>query len=505
MHAGSAWLMSGVRGEGGGLLAGLASHSEKTQQSTAFGEWMTRAAASAAPPAGPNVKVARNGGVQTAPVCQAEDDAATTKNIDAAVAESNAPARDHLLQLPVSGNAFVPAMAHPAERAANSPGTMPAVDSATVPDTGKAATKTAPKAAPNETKSAANRTVQARKSAISARVAGSNRHSASSPATTHANPAANPETEHASTETGPSHDAGDAHPSGASPTVGAGMGSFPAATGAEANAQKGTGPRQSSIAVPAAVITGAPIDRSGPAARASRVSIEFQNGDPGPALTTKSAASQAAKVSPQVLAEEVRAVGNTPASPASASPRSVLPMDQAAGAGRASVTGPAGAGAPIPCASSTTGTPTVSTSSPGAVSAAFTRMDAAAPPQVIESAPQRLSVGVRDSGFGWVEISTHAVAGQVSAVVAAGSNEAHAMLQAHLPELRDYLASQQVRVDQLTSERFSSTGGNRESAQREQNPGGSQSQEANRGDRMPQGTAHGEGAEESLSYINVRV
>jgi hypothetical protein len=137
------------------------------------------------------------------------------------------------------------------------------------------------------------------------------------------------------------------------------------------------------------------------------------------------------------------------------------------------------------------------------VSAAFARMDSAAPPQVLESAPQRLSVGVRDSGLGWVEIRTHAAAGQVSAVLATGSNEAHAALQAQIPELRDYLAGHEVRVDQLLSERFSPSGGGRDPAPQQEgrNP-------SSRGSGAPAAQlppSFGEGAEESLSYINVRV
>jgi hypothetical protein len=132
-------------------------------------------------------------------------------------------------------------------------------------------------------------------------------------------------------------------------------------------------------------------------------------------------------------------------------------------------------------------------------------MDSAAPPQVIESAPQRLSVGVRDSGLGWVEIRTHAAAGQVSAVLATGSSEAHAALEAHLPELRDYLAGQQVRVDQLASEQFSSSGGGREPAPQQEGRNATSRDAGVPGQRPPMAASLSEGPEESLSYINVRV
>jgi hypothetical protein len=139
------------------------------------------------------------------------------------------------------------------------------------------------------------------------------------------------------------------------------------------------------------------------------------------------------------------------------------------------------------------------------VSAAFTRMDSAAAPQVLESAPQRLSVGVRDSGLGWVEIRTHGVAGQVSAVIATGSSEAHAALVAHLPELREFLAGQQLRVDQLASEQYSTSAGGREAAPQREGPNGASQGSGASGEGPPMAAAFSEGAEESLSYINVRV
>jgi hypothetical protein len=147
--------------------------------------------------------------------------------------------------------------------------------------------------------------------------------------------------------------------------------------------------------------------------------------------------------------------------------------------------------------------PSSSNNPAGSVSAAFARMDSAAPPQVLESVPQRLSVGVRDSGLGWVEIRTHAAAGQVSAVLATGSNEAHAALQAQIPELRDYLAGHQVLVDQLSSERFSPSGGGRDPAPQHEGRNPSSRDSGAPAAQLP--ASFGEGAEESLSYINVRV
>lgn len=146
-----------------------------------------------------------------------------------------------------------------------------------------------------------------------------------------------------------------------------------------------------------------------------------------------------------------------------------------------------------------------SNGAPAAVSVAFARMDSAAPPQVLESVPQRLSVGIRDGGLGWVEIHTHAAAGQVSAVLATGSNEAHAALEAHLPELREYLAGQQVHVDQLASERFSSSGGRHEYSPQQEGRNADSGNANTTGDPLPIAAGFSDSAEESLSYINVRV
>jgi flagellar hook-length control protein FliK len=102
----------------------------------------------------------------------------------------------------------------------------------------------------------------------------------------------------------------------------------------------------------------------------------------------------------------------------------------------------------------------------------------------------------------------------VSAVLTAASSEAQAALSAHLPEVREYLAGQQVRVDQLSSEQRMPGGGegagrepsgNAGNAQAGNAPGGSAS--AGNSDAQEQGSAAAlyAGDGESLSYINVRV
>jgi hypothetical protein len=136
---------------------------------------------------------------------------------------------------------------------------------------------------------------------------------------------------------------------------------------------------------------------------------------------------------------------------------------------------------------------------------AFERMDAAPAPQVLTSNSQRLAVGVRDAGLGWVEVRTHTAAGQVSAVVATNSAEAHAAVSAQLPAMREYLAAQHVRVDSLDTQQFASSsghedpsrgnhGGDRRLAREPSECGGPQTQ-----------IALAETEEETLSYISVRV
>ena len=132
-------------------------------------------------------------------------------------------------------------------------------------------------------------------------------------------------------------------------------------------------------------------------------------------------------------------------------------------------------------------------------------MDAAAAPQVMESAPHRLAVGVRNDGLGWVEIRTHAAAGQIAAVLATSSGDAQAAVHASLPQVREFLAGQQVRVDQLGSESYAASGG-----EGHESAGGNNTQSggAPGAPASNAGTAEifaEDDADEVLSYISVRV
>ncbi len=142
--------------------------------------------------------------------------------------------------------------------------------------------------------------------------------------------------------------------------------------------------------------------------------------------------------------------------------------------------------------------------------AAFDRIDAAPASSVLGSSPRQLSVGVQDSGLGWVEVHAHRAGGQVSAVVAASSVAAHSAIAAHLPEMRNYLAGQQVRVDHLSSQTSSAFQGNGGSfhgngggsAREQRQPSGGVVMETSASPAaMPGGAAE----VESLSYISVRV
>jgi hypothetical protein len=145
-------------------------------------------------------------------------------------------------------------------------------------------------------------------------------------------------------------------------------------------------------------------------------------------------------------------------------------------------------------------------------------MDSGATPQVIESTPQRLAVGVRSPGLGWVEVHASNAAGQVSAAVVAGSAESHGAVSAQLPSVREFLAGEHVRVDNLTSERFPASSGGGEgfsggqSGHEARNQAGRESRDESGSEGGPSLNNRGSASTitagretESLSYINVRV
>jgi flagellar hook-length control protein FliK len=142
--------------------------------------------------------------------------------------------------------------------------------------------------------------------------------------------------------------------------------------------------------------------------------------------------------------------------------------------------------------------------------AALERMDAAVAPQVMESTPQRLTVGVHNAGLGWMEIRTSTAAGQVSATLTTGSPESHGALAAQLPAVREYLAGEQIHIDHLAAERFSQSAGERGSSSGDpsQNEGArhqtSLQQQSSRG-MSSVGFSSADVDPEGLSYINVRV
>lgn len=143
----------------------------------------------------------------------------------------------------------------------------------------------------------------------------------------------------------------------------------------------------------------------------------------------------------------------------------------------------------------------------GTAAAAFQTMDAATPPKLLESSPQRLAVGIRDGGLGWLEIRTESAQGRISATLAAHSPEAQQAVVGQLPAMREYLAAQHVRVDHLQSQSFARSAGDGRnssgnSGYREAPPGA----RAPRENQTPKPDAGEAGLEEqSVSWISVRV
>lgn len=150
--------------------------------------------------------------------------------------------------------------------------------------------------------------------------------------------------------------------------------------------------------------------------------------------------------------------------------------------------------APAPtCSSAAQAPPTL----PGA---AFDHIDSGAMPQMLSRTPQRLDVGMRDPGLGWVEIRAHAAEGQIAATVSS-SFEAHPALAAQLPAMRDYLAGQQVRVDTLNAKAFEASPDGGRHAGRDPDP-----RRDAAGGAMAALPEFSEEAEpQSLSWIDVRV
>lgn len=133
---------------------------------------------------------------------------------------------------------------------------------------------------------------------------------------------------------------------------------------------------------------------------------------------------------------------------------------------------------------------------PGAAGAVFDHIDAGTAPQVLSRTPQRLDVGVRDAGLGWVEVRAHAAEGQIAATVSA-SSAAHPALAAQLPAMREYLAGQQVRVDTLTAQPFEAGAEGGRHQQGTRNPAGDTPATATE--------IADEGEAENFSWIDVRV
>lgn len=139
---------------------------------------------------------------------------------------------------------------------------------------------------------------------------------------------------------------------------------------------------------------------------------------------------------------------------------------------------------------------------PAQSGAAFDHIDSGPAPQVLSRTPQRLDVGVRDSGLGWIEIHAHAAEGHIAATVSA-SPAAHTALSAQLPAMRDYLEGQRVRVDSLEAQPFQASADAGHNSPGQQEASRNSSGAAVAGADSPGVSAEAEPA--SLSWIDVRV
>jgi hypothetical protein len=250
---------------------------------------------------------------------------------------------------------------------------------------------------------------------------------------------------------------------------------------------------QTAHAVSAGIPTGTPPSREG----LSRVAASVLSVAPGgrPVLAAervtdhRSAATverqNAIPAAPGAIAALVQRASSSALAPLSAEPGAMHGRQQAAIAD-----------VPMPAIARASAAQHAGGTSPGG--AAFDRIDSGAAPQVLSRTPQRLDVGVRDPGLGWVEIRAHAAEGQIAATVSA---EAHPALAAQLPAMREFLAGQQVRVDTLNAQPFEAGAeGGRHGAEH-RNPSGNAEGAARAA--LPEISDVAEA--ESLSWIDVRV
>ena len=137
-------------------------------------------------------------------------------------------------------------------------------------------------------------------------------------------------------------------------------------------------------------------------------------------------------------------------------------------------------------------------------SAAFERMDGAEPPRVLESSPQKLAVGVRDAGLGWVEIRTRAVTGQVAATLTSTTHAAQTAISAELPAIRETLMNHHVALHSLSAERFPASQGGGHSGSNAPDSG-TPTRPSFAKTKTETSAVQSEAEGEGLSYISVRV
>ncbi len=118
------------------------------------------------------------------------------------------------------------------------------------------------------------------------------------------------------------------------------------------------------------------------------------------------------------------------------------------------------------------------TMSPSATFSAMDRAGSSTGESLLHASPNQVTVGVADSGMGWIEVRAERVGGQVTAALTANSATAHAELTSVLPAMSSYLQDHRQPVQQIYVETGQAAS---------HNAGGSQEQA--RGGRRDQGDA----------------
>jgi hypothetical protein len=89
------------------------------------------------------------------------------------------------------------------------------------------------------------------------------------------------------------------------------------------------------------------------------------------------------------------------------------------------------------------------TMSPSATFSAMDRAGSSTSGSLLHASPNQVTVGVADSGMGWIEVRAERVGGQITAALTANSATAHAELTSVLPAMSSYLQDHHQPVQQI--------------------------------------------------------